>query len=140
MLEENIEPLRKKLNACSHLQKKDFVSKITIDVPMPISYVTDTLIRQLELLEPFGKGNVKPVFAQKNVTVVSYRIVGKNKNVISLSLSDGNGKTLKGICFQNAEELEKLVLSGRPFSITYYPTLNVYNGKESIQIVISHFQ
>lgn len=140
MLEENIEPLRKKLNACSHLQEEDFVSKITIDVPMPISYVTDTLIRQLELLEPFGKGNVKPVFAQKEVTVVSYRIVGKNRNVISLSLSDGNGKNLNGICFQNAEELEKLILSGRPFSITYYPTLNVYNGKESIQIVISRFR
>ena len=140
MKEENIEPLRKALNQKSQLCADDFVAKITIDVPMPIGYVTDSLIHQLDLLEPFGKGNVKPVFAQKNVSVVSYRIVGKNRNVISLHLSDGNGKTISGICFKDIEQLEALILSGKPFSITYYPNINVYNGRESIQIVISHFQ
>ncbi len=140
MSEENIEPLRVALNKNSRLTEDDFVSKITIDVPMPIGYVTNSLIQQLELLEPFGKGNVKPIFAQKEVTAVSYRIIGKNRNVLSMSLSDGNGKTVSAICFQNIEKLESLILSGRPFSITYYPSLNVYNGRESIQIVISHFQ
>ena len=140
MKEENIEPLRTALNQKSQLCADDFVAKITIDVPMPIGYVTDSLIHQLDLLEPFGKGNVKPVFAQKNVSVVSYRIVGKNRNVISLHLSDGNGKTISGICFKDIEQLEALILSGKPFSITYYPNINVYNGRESIQIVISHFQ
>ena len=140
MKEENIEPLRTALNQKSQLCADDFVAKITIDVPMPIGYVTDSLIHQLDLLEPFGKGNVKPVFAQKNVSVVSYRIVGKNRNAISLHLSDGNGKTISGICFKDIEQLEALILSGKPFSITYYPNINVYNGRESIQIVISHFQ
>lgn len=140
MTEENIEPLRIALNQKSTLQADDFVSKITIDVPMPIGYITTSLIRQLELLEPFGKGNVKPIFAQKEVNVISYRIVGKNRNVLTLSLSDGNGKAVNGICFQNAEKLEARILSGIPFSITYYPSINIYNGRESIQIVISHFQ
>lgn len=140
MEEENIELLRKALNENCGLTEDDFIPKITIDVPMPISYVTDTLIHQLDMLEPFGKGNGKPVFAQKNVTVMSYRIIGKNRNVISMNLSDGNGKTVSGICFNDTEKLEKLILSDRPFSITYYPNINAYNGRESIQIVISHFQ
>lgn len=140
MEEENIELLRRRLNEQSTLTPDDFVPKILIDVPMPVSYVTDTLIRQLELLEPFGKGNNKPIFAQKDITAVSYRIVGKNRNVMTLCLSDGSGTAVNAICFQDIEQLENIVLSGRPFSITYYPALNVYNGRESIQIVISHFQ
>lgn len=138
--EKNVEPLRQALNDTCELTAEDFIPKITIDVPMPIGYVTDTLIRQLDMLEPFGKGNGKPVFAQKNVTVVSYRIVGKNKNVISMNLADGNGGTVSGICFHDVEQLETLILSGRPFSITYYPNINEYNGRKSIQIVVSHFQ
>lgn len=138
--EKNIEPLRKALNENSGLTEEDFVPKVTIDVPMPISYVTDTLVHQLDLLEPFGKGNAKPVFAQKNVTVTSYRIVGKNRNVLSLTLADGSGKTIRGVCFQDTENLERKIISGTPLSITYYPSINEYNGRETIQIVVSHFQ
>jgi len=138
--EDQIEPLRKALNENSHLTEEDFVSKIMIDVPMPVSYVTEGLIEQLELLEPFGKGNTKPIFAQKDVSAVSYRIIGNNRNVISMTITDGTGKNVNAICFQDAQKLEALILQGRPFAITYYPTLNVYNGKANIQIVISHFK
>ena len=140
LLEENVELLRRRINETCALTEEDFVPKITIDVPMPFSYVTKELIVQMELLEPFGKGNTKPIFAQKDIKVLNHRIIGKNRNVLSLKLDDGMGRTIDGICFQNAEELEQRIVSGKSVSVTYYPTLNTYQGRESIQIVISHFQ
>lgn len=140
MKEENIEVFRKKINDNCTLTEKDFIPKITIDVPMPVSYVSKELIGQLELLEPFGKGNTKPVFAQKNIRALSYRIVGKNKNVLTMRMSDEAGNVANGICFQNIEKLQELILSDQPFSITYYPALNTFNGRENIQIVISHYK
>lgn len=138
--EENVEVLRKRINETCALTEEDFVPKITIDVPMPFSYISKELINQMELLEPFGKGNTKPIFAQKDIKVLNHRIIGKNRNVLSLKLDDGMGRTIDGICFQNAEELERLIVSRKSVSVTYYPTLNTYQGRESIQIVISHFQ
>lgn len=140
MKEENIEIFRQKINALCDLTEQDFVPKITIDVPMPVSYVSKELIHQLDLLEPFGKGNTKPVFAQKNVRALSYRIVGKNRNVLTMRMSDGCGNVVDGICFQNIEGLLELILRDQTFSITYYPAINVFNGRESIQIVISHYK
>lgn len=140
MKEENIEIFRQKINALCDLTEQDFVPKITIDVPMPVSYVSKELIHQLDLLEPFGKGNTKPVFAQKNVRALSYRIVGKNRNVLTMRMSDGCGNVVDGICFQNIEGLLELILRDQTFSITYYPVINVFNGRESIQIVISHYK
>lgn len=140
MEEDGIEAFRKKINALCELTEQDFVPKITIDVPMPVSYVTKTLIEQLELLEPFGKGNTKPVFAQKGVKAISYRIVGKNKNVLTMRLADENGAVMDAICFQKIEELIKLIQKDEPFSIVYYPSVNVFQGQEKLQIIISNFQ
>lgn len=139
MKEEDIEVFRRKINEVCQLTERDFIPKITIDVPMPFSYVSKNLIQQLELLEPFGKGNTKPVFAQKNVKALSYRIIGKNKNVLTMRLSDEEGRITDAICFQKIENLQSLIEKGQPFSITYYPSINVYQGRESIQIVISHY-
>ena len=75
--EENVEAFRRKLNENCSLTQEDMTEKIVIDVPMPMSYVTIPLIRQLSLLEPFGKGNTKPVFAQKDMKVLNFRILGK---------------------------------------------------------------
>lgn len=138
--EENIETLRRQINDTCTLTEEDLIPKVTIDVPMPLSYVSKELISQLSLLEPFGKGNTKPVFAQKEVQVLNHRIIGKNKNVLSIKLDDGMGRVLDGICFQDAKELEKMLLAGRNPSIAYYPGVNSYQGRETIQIVISHFQ
>lgn len=140
MEEENIERLRSFLNDTCPLDDEDFIPKITIDVPMPMNYVTKGFIGQLELLEPFGKGNAKPVFAQKGLKALSYRIIGKNKNVISMRLDGGNGKRVDAVCFGEIGELEKILKEGREFAAVYYPNLNRYNGNESIQMVISHCQ
>lgn len=75
--EEMVEVFREKINRLSTLTEDDFVEKVTIDVPMPVSYITKRLISQMELLEPFGKGNTKPLFAQKDLKVLSCRILGR---------------------------------------------------------------
>ncbi len=82
------------MNQNCNLTEDDFIEKITIDVPMPVSYIRKDLIRQLSLLEPFGMGNPKPVFAQKEVTIVNYSIIGKNKNVIKGIVSDQFGEKI----------------------------------------------
>ncbi|MCI5699829.1 MAG: single-stranded-DNA-specific exonuclease RecJ [Lachnospiraceae bacterium] len=138
--EEDIPKMRSRLNETCELENGDFMEKITIDVPMPFSYITKELIGQLTLLEPFGKGNTKPVFAQKNIHVLNHRIIGKNRNVLSMKLDDGMGRVIDGICFQNAEELEERILSGKSVAVTYYPAINEYQGRETLQVVISHFQ
>lgn len=138
--EEDIPKMRSRLNETCELEEDDFIQKITIDVPMPFSYITKELIGQLTLLEPFGKGNTKPVFAQKNINVLNHRIIGKNRNVLSMKLDDGMGRVIDGICFQNAQELEKRILSRKSVAVTYYPAINEYQGRETIQVVISHFQ
>lgn len=140
MEEDKIDEFRKKINAACDLTELDFVPKITIDVPMPVSYITKPLVEQLSLLEPFGKGNTKPVFAQKGVKALSYRIVGKNRNVLTMRLSDGGTTVVDAICFHDIEELIKLILKDEPFSIVYYPSVNVFQGQEKLQITISNFK
>ena len=82
--EKNIEEFRRRLNVNCTLMDEELRPKIVIDVPMPVSYITKELVEQISLLEPFGKGNTKPVFAQKNLRVLDYSIIGKNKNVVKL--------------------------------------------------------
>ena len=101
--EEMIEPFRRALNDNSMLTEEDFVEKVVIDVPMPITYITKNLIRQLSLLEPFGKGNTKPLFAQKGLTVLNYRIFGKNRNVVKVQLADAGGYQMDGVYFGEGE-------------------------------------
>ena len=91
MAEENIERFRKKLNENCTLSEHDLMPKVMIDVPMPISYLTETLTEELKVLEPFGKGNTKPLFAQKNLRVSKLRIFGKNRNVAKMTLTDADG-------------------------------------------------
>ena len=81
MKQENVELFRRKLNENCTLTEKELTPKITIDVPMPISYLTKGLTEELSILEPFGKGNTKPLFAQKDLRVLNLRILGKNQNV-----------------------------------------------------------
>ena len=100
--EEMVEVFREKINRLSTLTEDDFVEKVTIDVPMPVSYITKRLISQMGLLEPFGKGNTKPLFAQKDLKVLSCRIFGKNRNVAKLQIQDGAGYRMDAVYFGEA--------------------------------------
>ena len=102
---ENRREFTERMNENALLEDEDFIPKIHIDVPMPLSYVTKGLVQELKMLEPYGKGNTKPVFADKNILVREKRIVGKNKNVVKLTLEDQNGKRYPAVYFGDAEEM-----------------------------------
>lgn len=138
--EENVERFRRKLNEQSGLTEEDLVEKVTIDVPMPIHYIRKDLVQELSLLEPFGKGNEKPLFAQKNLWVSQMRVFGKNRNVVKMRLTDENGYPMDGVYFGNGDEFAEEGRGKRKISIAYYPDINMYQGRESLQVIIRHYQ
>ena len=137
---EDVDELRRRLNEQCTLTEQDMIPKTVIDVPMPISYVTEELIRQMSLLEPFGKGNAKPLFAERDIRVRDYRILGKNKNVVRMDLETSDGCCRPGICFTDVEKVTGILAAGRPVSILYYPQIHEYRGSRDIQIVIQGIQ
>lgn len=155
MDKENVDRFRRELNAFSSLTQEDFIEKIHIDVPMPLYYINVQLIREFECLEPYGKGNEKPVFAVRDVHPLRATIVGKNKNVLKLVLEDGAGGCIDAVYFGDIEAFlgflrEKFsrqqadaLLHGGPqnicFSITYDPSIDTYLGREKVQIIIRHY-
>ena len=137
--EENIERFRKRLNENCTLTEEDLRPKVVIDVPMPVSYISRELVEQLSLLEPFGKGNVKPLFAQKNLSVLNLRIFGKNHNVAKMKLTDGSGTSVDAVYFGEAEKFAEFVKNHERISVTYYPEINSYQGRETLQTVIRNY-
>ncbi len=151
----NVDKFRQKLNDCANLTEEDFVEKVHIDVPMPLYYIHPQLLREFECLEPFGKGNEKPVFAVRDVHPLRAALIGKNKNVLKFLLEDGATGSMDAVYFGDANLLldflrEKFsnqevdaLFNGMPqsirFSITYDPSINTYRGNENVQVVIRHF-
>ena len=139
MEEKNVEEFRRRLNENCTLTEEDLRPKVIIDVPMPVSYITRELIEQISLLEPFGKGNTKPVFAQKGLRVLESRVFGKNRNVAKVKLMDPSGTVMDGVYFGDAEEFVRFIDGKDSISVTYYPEINIFRGRESIQIVIQNY-
>lgn len=137
--EENVEEFRRRINEDAQLTEEDFVHKVHIDVPMPLPYVTDALIREWQLLEPFGKGNEKPVFADKNIKVISKRLVGKNQNVLKLTIEDRFGGRYPAVYFGDTKEMMHFLEEKDEISILYYPRINSYMGREEIQFIVSGY-
>ena len=153
---ENVGKFREMLNTKCTLTEEEMKEKVTIDMEMPFGCVTEGLVKELELLEPFGKGNTKPVFAARDVTLLGARILGKNRNVLKLQVQDVNGCRIEAMLFHHADDfLGKLeeqygkteveaLLKGRGrqirISMTYYPDINEYMGKKTPQIVVTHYR
>lgn len=137
--EENISLLRKRLNEQCNLKEEDLIPKVIIDVPMPISYISTKLVEQLSLLEPFGKGNTKPLFAQKNVKAINSRVIGKNHNVTKLQLMDEQGYVIEAVYFGNIPEFMDFLSARDKISVTYYPEINRYQGRETLQVIIQNY-
>lgn len=153
---ENVGKFREMLNKNCTLTEEEMKEKVTIDMEMPFGCVTEGLVKELELLEPFGKGNTKPVFAARDVTLLGARILGKNRNVLKLQVQDVNGCRIEAMLFHHADDfLGKLeeqygkteveaLLKGRGrqirISMTYYPDINEYMGKKIPQIVVTHYR
>lgn len=138
--EENVEIFRHRINEICTLTKEDLIPKVKIDMPLPLSYITEGLIEQLELLEPFGKGNVKPLFAGKNFKVLYPKIVGKNKNVLKFLVQDEDGVQLDAVYFGNAKECLEYIQRKKEMMFTYYPSINEYMGRRTVQITIVNYQ
>ncbi|MBQ9886653.1 MAG: single-stranded-DNA-specific exonuclease RecJ [Lachnospiraceae bacterium] len=144
--QENVETFRAALNNNAQLDEEAFTRKIWIDVPMPFSYVTEQLVEELSGLEPFGNGNEKPLFAQKGLKIRRAGLIGKNKNVAKLILSDAAGASVSAVIFSGAQELMDELnrkfgenFEGKEISVVYYPTINEYNGNRTVQIVIQNY-
>lgn len=138
--EENVNALRKALNEKARLTAEDFIPKVWIDVPMPIEYISEDLIGELEQLEPFGQGNVKPQFAQKHLHIRNARVLGKNKNAVKLSLVSDQGTAMDSMLFGDGEAFMEEMGNKRLMDIIYYPGINEYNGNRNMQIIIKEYQ
>ena len=154
--EANVEIFREKINACCGLTEEDFIPKIKIDIPMPVDYPDIPLVNELSLLEPFGKANVKPQFADKNLGIDCAVVVGKNQNVLKLTLRTERGISISAVYFGDVDGFREYyskkygesevqqAFSGRTnairMSVVYYPEVHRYQGNESIQIVIKNYQ
>lgn len=153
---ENVDTLREMLNANCRLTEEDLKEKVTIDMEMSFANVTEKMVEELSFLEPFGKGNTKPVFAARNVKVLNGRVLGKNRNVLKMQVQDTAGTVIEAMLFQKVEEFLKeiedvygthsveMFLQGRQtdirLALTYYPDINEYMGRKTPQIVISHYR
>ena len=150
----NLEAFRSSMAESFKKQGATTDNRVTIDLVMPFRYVTAALVEELAMLEPFGNGNSKPVFAQKNVTILSMRYIGKSGQFLSMKLRDAEGTEISGVYFGDAgefvAEMEKAygtgtadeVIAGRKtvsFDICYYPDLNQYNGREYLQVQIGGY-
>lgn len=137
----NVEQLRRMLNDNCTLTEKELTEKVVIDMELPFSCITEAFVEELSLLEPFGKGNTKPVFAVRQVEFTQARIVGKNKNVVKMRARDVAGVVIDAMYFGDAEEfLHVLEEKGGRLSITYYPGINEYMGRRTLQITITHYK
>lgn len=138
--EDNVQRFRETINALCDLTEEDLQEKVSIDMQLPFPYITEELIRELELLEPFGKGNQKPLFAERNLRVVSPRVFGKNRNVLKCRLEDMQGNQMEAVYFGDVEKCLKAMEEKKVMSFTYYPSINEYMGRRSIQITIVNYQ
>lgn len=158
MKRENVKEFCRRLNEKSCLTAEDFEERVHIDVPMPFSYVTMSLIEELSLLEPFGNGNPKPLFADRNITFLSGRIMGKNKNAARFQVQDTHGKRYELIYFGNlasffsfveekfgkeASEMLQGVQEKKVenicMNVAYYPSINEFRGRKSLQFVMQYY-
>ncbi len=137
---DKLEAFRAKLNADAKLTEAELTPKVWIDVPMPIGYISKRLIEEIEALAPFGKDFEKPVFAVKGIHISDMRVLGKLKNVLKLKLNDAGGIYIDGIMFGDAEHMYEELKGAQSISILYYPSINEYAGRRTIQLEIKEYR
>lgn len=138
--EGHVEEFRRRLNEQASLKPEDFIPKVWIDVAMPLEYISSGLVEELKLLEPFGQGNEKPQFAQKGLRIRSVRVLGKNRNAVKLSLVTEGGLAMDGMLFTEGDRFVEELGIRKTMDVVYYPDVNEYNGKRTLQIVIRGYK
>ena len=140
MPEEHVEQFRKKLNENANLTPEDFIPQLWIDVAMPMEYVSEPLIHELEVLEPFGQGNEKPQFAQKGIHIRNAKVLGRNRNAVKLSMVTPEGTAIDGIWFGEGDAFIEDMGTKQTIDVIYYPSINEYNGNRTLQMVIKEYR
>ncbi|GLG04796.1 single-stranded-DNA-specific exonuclease RecJ [Sellimonas catena] len=154
--EEKILSLRKKLNENTTMTEEDLTEKVVIDMQLPLCEITEDFVQELSLLEPFGKGNTKPVFARRKLLFRRGRVIGKHQNVLKLEVEDADHTTMDAIFFGDLEtffsclsqkygpDAKDHLLYGRGnpilMDVTYYPGINDYMGRRTLQITILDYR
>lgn len=138
--EEKIDEFRRRLNENCGLTEEDFKARVWIDVPMPVGYVTERLVDEMKCLEPFGQGNEKPLFAEKTLRIRHSRVMGKNRNVVKMTLEEQNGFSIEALYFGDGDAFEEERAGRRIIDIVYYPDMNEYNGNRTLQAVIRKYK
>ena len=138
--EEKVEVFRKRINELADLTEEDLQMKVSIDMRLPFPYINEELIRELKILEPFGKGNGKPLFAESKLRVIQPRIFGKNRNVLKCRLEDQQGNQMEAVYFGEVEDCLRQMEKKQIMSFTYYPSINEYMGRRIIQLTIVNYQ
>ena len=141
MEKKNVEEFRRRLNEQCRLTEEELTEKVVIDMELPFSCVTEKFVEELTCLEPFGKGNSKPIFAARGVTIQKVKIVGKNNNVAKAVAIDSMGNRIEAICFRDVQEFAlQCEKNNGKMSITFYPGINEFRGERTIQITITHYR
>ena len=140
MKEEHVDEFRRRINELATLTEEDLTEKVSIDMQLPIAYLSQKLVEELERLEPFGKGNTKPLFAEKNLRVISPRILGKNQNVLKFQVEDARGLRMDAVYFGDVRACMEYMGQKKRMSFTYYPTVNEYMGRRSLQITVVNYR
>lgn len=137
---ELVDTFRQQLNTMCQLTKEELTEVIHIDMALPFSCVSETLIKELELLEPFGKGNTKPVFAARNVQIIESKVLGKHQNVLRMKLMDESHTILEGIYFSSCMSEVLMDLQRKPtMHMLYYPEINEFRGQRNLQLRILNY-
>lgn len=154
--EKNIEAFRRKINELATLTEEDFIPKVRIDVPMPMDYVTEDLVREFSVLAPFGKDNPKPIFADKGIRIKRMWTIGKSNQVLRLTFITPSGLPVSGIYFGDIDgfttylsekfgnsEVEA-AFSGKPnhidISLIYFPKINSFRGVDELQFEMQYYK
>lgn len=138
--EENVEIFRKRINELAQLSEDDLTEKVSIDMQLPLAYISEKLVAELEKLEPYGKGNPKPLFAEKDLRVITPRIIGKNQNVLKFQAEDLRGVRIDAIYFGDVKECLEYMRHKDKMSFTYYPSVNEYMGRKSLQMTVVNYR
>ena len=140
LAEENVERFRETINELADLSEDDLQMKVSIDMRLPFPYITESLIRELDLLEPFGKDNPRPLFAERSLRVISPRIFGRNRNVLKCRLEDAGGRQMEAVYFGDVGDCLRKMEEKKVMSFTYYPSINEYMGRRTLQLTIVNYQ
>ena len=156
MEEKDVDCFRREINAICRLTQEDMEEKVHIDVPMPVSYVSWPLVEELERLEPFGNGNPRPLFAQKDLEFLSARVLGKNRNAVRFTVLDEKGKRWEMMAFGDPDSMDAYLAErfgqaavdglyrgrgeGIRLSVAYYPSVNTWQGNAKLQLIMKYYQ